>query len=61
MTRKETLQNLDHVDFKELRPEFQNGINELCEAIKTNISPKTVSTIPLTAPTFSKYIEVAIR
>jgi hypothetical protein len=61
MTREETLQNLDNVDFKELRPEFRNGINELCEAIKTNISPKTVSTIPLTATSFSKYIEVVVR
>ena len=61
MNYEETLRNLDQIDFNELRNDFRNGINELCETMFRNICPKTILTVPLSASAFSKYIEVVVK
>ena len=61
MNYEETLRNLDQINFNELRNDFRNGINELCETMFRNICPKTILTVPLSASAFSKYIEVVVK
>ena len=61
MTIEQILQNLDLIDFNHLRLEFRTPVNELCETIKTNIRPKTVLKIPLSALSFSKYTEIVLK
>jgi hypothetical protein len=61
MSIEETLQNLDKIYFKDLREDFRTGITDLCETMKKNISPKTVSTIPLSASAFSKFFQLVVE
>ena len=61
MNFEATLRNLDQIDFNDLRSDFRNRINELCDSIKMNICPKSVCTVPLSALAFSKYIEVVVK
>ena len=57
---EETLQNLEVINFKDLREDFQTGIKELSDTMKRNICPKSLLTVPLSACAFSKYIEVVV-
>ena len=61
MSLDDTLKNLDSVDFRDLRRDFQNGIKNLFERIKRDISPKTIHTTPLSASAFSRYVEVVVE
>jgi hypothetical protein len=60
MTYEETMRNLDRVNLRKLRSEFIDQGTSLHESIKTKSEPKSISSIPLLAQDFSKYIETVV-
>ena len=58
---EQTLRHLDQLELDKLRPDFRDGVKNLCESIKKNICPKKVFTVPLSAIAFSKYIENVVK
>lgn len=57
----ETLQHLENVEIKNLRPDFRLKINELCSFIKNNIVGKNLLGVPLSAPAFVFYMERVVK
>jgi hypothetical protein len=61
MTLEETLQNLNQIDPNHLQKEFRNGIIQFRKTMEENISPKTVSKIPLSGRAFTKFMQIIVK
>ena len=61
MTLEEALQNMDSIDWSQLREPFRKRMTELCNNIKERIRPKRINSAHVTGRVFAAYIKEIVK